>query len=74
MSYLLVKRRQGYALHYLLLEMAARRATRQSAGCFQTLDGELISYPAGQVALRTGAAMLIGGLLVGIIPSEIGGE
>lgn len=65
MASLLLKRRQGYALRYLLLEMATcQRAVKTLAG-FQTIDGEVIPYDVGQQALRTGTAVLVGGLLVG---------
>ena len=74
MRYLVVHRRQEYALHYLLLEMAACQAALQSSRHFQTLDGELVTHAAGQRALRSGTALLIGGLLVGIVSPETGRE
>lgn len=65
MASLLLKRRQGYALRSLLLEMATcQRAATTLAG-FQTIDGEMVSYVTGEQALRAGTAVLIGGLLVG---------
>ncbi|TGE22054.1 hypothetical protein E5K00_17535 [Hymenobacter aquaticus] len=71
MSYL-IKRRQESAFCYLVLEMAVYQTMRYGRHSFQTSDGELVSYTAGQAALRNGAAMLIGGVLVGIFPPESG--
>ena len=31
---------------------------------FETIDGQLVSYEEGEAALRSGAAVLVGGLLV----------
>ena len=65
MASLLLKRRQGYALRYLLLEMATCQHAAAALAGFQTIDGEMVSYAAGERAIRTGAAVLVGGLLVG---------
>ncbi|WBA40434.1 hypothetical protein [Hymenobacter canadensis] len=67
MASLLLKRRQGHALRYLLLEMATcQRAAAPFTG-FQTIDGEMVSYVRGEQAIRSGTAVLIGGLLVGTV-------
>ena len=71
MSYL-VKRRQGNALRFLMLEMTIYQTMQAGRHSFQTSAGELVSYTTGQTALRSGAAMLIGGVLVGIFPPEPG--
>lgn len=34
------------------------------APTFETIDGQLVSYEEGEQALRSGAAVLVGGLLV----------
>lgn len=60
-------RRQGQAFRYLLLEVAARETVASTSAGFQTIDGELVSYGAGEQALRSGAAVLVGGLLVGTV-------
>jgi hypothetical protein len=70
MASLLLKRRQGHALRYLLLEMAAHQRVTAAMSGFQTIDGELVPFVTGELALRSGTAMLIGGLLVGTVLSE----
>lgn len=60
-------RRQGQAFRYLLLEVAARETAASTLSGYLTIDGELVSYGAGEQALRTGAAVLVGGLLVGTV-------
>lgn len=65
MASLLLKRKQGYALRYLLLEMDTYQRTAKTLVSFQTIDGEVIPYGVGQHALQTGTAVLVGGLLVG---------
>ncbi|SHI65451.1 hypothetical protein SAMN02745146_1299 [Hymenobacter daecheongensis DSM 21074] len=72
MNPLSVKRRQGYALQYLVLEMAAYQAVAASTLGFQMIDGEWVSHAAGQAALHSGSAVLIGGLLVGVVAPENG--
>ncbi|WBO83362.1 hypothetical protein [Hymenobacter yonginensis] len=67
MASLLLKRRQGHALRYLLLEMAARQRAATTLAGFQTIDGEMVSYVTGEQAIRSGTAVLIGGLLVGTV-------
>jgi hypothetical protein len=37
---------------------------------FQTIDGEIIPFATGELALRAGEAMLIGGLFVGTVLLE----
>jgi len=66
----LTKRRQGYALQCFLLEIAARHAVAISSQGFQMIDGEWVSYAAGQAALHNGTAVLVGGLLVGVVPTD----
>ena len=34
------------------------------APTFETIDGQLVSYEEGEAALRSGTAVLVGGLLV----------
>jgi len=70
MASLLLKRRQGHALRYLLLEMAAHHQAAPTMSGFQTIDGELVPFAVGELALRSGAAVLIGGLLVGTVLLE----
>ena len=70
MASLLLKRRQGHALRYLLLEMATRQHVASPMSGFQTIDGEIVPFVAGELALRSGNAVLIGGLLVGTVLSE----
>lgn len=67
MASLLYKRRQGIALRALLLEMAARHQVGTAAAGFQALGGEMIPYLAGELAIRAGSAVLVGGLLVGTV-------
>ncbi|WP_143436368.1 hypothetical protein [Hymenobacter crusticola] len=73
MSRLLLKRRQGIALRYLLLEMAARYKATMKPADYQTICGEMVAYSIGEAALKNGSAVLVGGLLVGVLPlpSEI---
>jgi len=68
MNHLLLKRRQGAALRYLLLEMAARRTATMMPADYQTIYGEMVAYSIGEAALRSGSAVLVGGLLVGVLP------
>ncbi len=70
MASLLLKRRQGYALRYLLLETAARQRVAPTMFGFQTIDGEIVPFVTGELALRAGEAMLIGGLFVGTVLLE----
>lgn len=70
MASLLLKRRQGHALRYLLLEMAARQRVAATGSGFQTIDGEIVPFSAGEHALRSGAAVLIGDLFVGTVLLE----
>lgn len=65
MSSLLFKRRQGSALRYLLIEMA--RQSTQGGPDFETIDGDLIPYAVAQAALRSGRAVIVGNLLVGMV-------
>lgn len=67
MASLLLKRRQGYALRDLLLEMDTYQKAAKTLASFQTIDGEVIPYGAGQQALQAGTAVLVGGLLVGTV-------
>jgi hypothetical protein len=67
MSSLLFKRRQGYALRYLLIEMA--RQSSQKMSDFETIDGDLVPYTVAQAALRSGRAVVVGNLLVGMVAS-----
>ncbi|SMB96737.1 hypothetical protein SAMN00120144_2978 [Hymenobacter roseosalivarius DSM 11622] len=71
MSSLLFKRRQGYALRYLLIEMARQSAPQMSD--FETIDGDLIPYAVAQAALRSGRAVMVGNLLVGMVASATDG-
>jgi hypothetical protein len=66
----LIKRRQGYTLQCFLLELAARHTVAVVSQGFHMIDGEWVSYAAGQAALHSGTAVLVGGLLVGIVPPE----
>jgi hypothetical protein len=68
MSRLLLKRRQGIALRYLLLEMASRHKATMTPADYQTICGEMVAYSIGEAALKNGSAVLIGGLLVGVLP------
>ena len=68
MARLLLKRRPGIALRYLLLEMAARHAATMVPADYQTICGEMVAYSIGEAALRSGSAVLVGGLLVGVLP------
>jgi len=70
MAPLLLKRRQEHALRYLLMEMAAYQNAAPTMSGFQTIDGELVPFTAGELALRSGTAVLIGGLLVGTVLLE----
>lgn len=70
MASLLLKRRQGHALRYLLLEMATKQNVATTRSGFQTIDGEIVPFIAGELALRSGAAVMIGGLLVGTVLLE----
>ncbi|HEX8350542.1 MAG TPA: hypothetical protein VF598_11310 [Hymenobacter sp.] len=70
MARLSLKRHQGFALRYLLLKMAARRTGATVFADYQTICGEMVSYSIGEAALRSGAAVLVGGLLVGVLPLE----
>ena len=66
----LLKGRQALTLRCLLLEMAARHTAARLPADFQTICGEMIPYSIGEAALRSGAAVLVGGLLVGVLPLE----
>ena len=55
---------------YLLLEMAARPRVASAISGFQTIDGELVPFVPGELAIRSGAAVLVGGLLVGTVLLE----
>ncbi|GGE96407.1 hypothetical protein [Hymenobacter cavernae] len=68
MDRLLLKRHPGFALSYLLLEMAALHTATMMPADYQTIDGEMVSYSIGEAALRNGSAVLVGGLLVGVLP------
>lgn len=48
-------------------ETAAR--LRDTTLGFETIDGEFISREDGEAALRCGAAVIVGGLLVGFVSS-----
>lgn len=65
MAPLFNQRWQGKSFPYLIQEIAARNNASATLAGFQTIDGELVSYVAGEYALRTGTAVLVGGLLVG---------
>lgn len=65
-----LQRRQDYALQFLLLEIATRQALMVSSRGFQLIDGDWVSYTAGQAALHSGTALLVGDFLVGVAPSE----
>lgn len=52
--------------------MAAYQAVAASTLGFQMIDGEWVSHAAGQAALHSGSAVLIGGLLVGVVAPENG--
>ena len=56
-------------MRYLLLEMAAHQHAATKLVDFQTIDGEMVSYVRGEQAIRSGTAVLIGGLLVGTVLS-----
>lgn len=71
MASLLLKRRQGHALRCLLLEMAIRQRAASPLTGFQTIDGEIVSYAKGEQAIRSGTAVLIGGLLVGTVLPQL---
>lgn len=70
MASLLLKRRQGHALRYLLLEKSTPKRVAPTMFGFQTIDGEIIPFATGELALRAGEAMLIGGLFVGTVLLE----
>jgi hypothetical protein len=70
MNSLLIKRPQGFTLQCFLLELAARHAILIRSMGFHMIDGEWVSYEAGQAALHQGTAVLVGGLLVGVIAPE----
>ncbi|GAB2455594.1 hypothetical protein GCM10011375_03450 [Hymenobacter qilianensis] len=72
MPSLLLKRRQGYALRYLLIEMARQSAPQMSD--FETIDGDLVPYAVAQSALRSGRAVIVGNLLVGMVASATDGN
>lgn len=70
MNSLLVNRPHGKALRTLILEMIARHTVTVNAKHYLTIDGECIPYAAGSAALRKGAAILVGGLFVGVATSS----
>ena len=65
-----ITRRPGFLLQCFLLEVATRHAVALGTMGFQMIDGEWVSYAAGQAALQSGTAVLVGGLLVGVVPPE----
>jgi|GEM_PF-3343528 len=71
MASLLLKRRQGHALRHLLFEMATCKRLTALLPSFHTIDGEVVPYGAAEQALRSGAAVLVGGILVGNVSLSI---
>jgi predicted RecA/RadA family phage recombinase len=47
--------------------MATHQQAAAKLAYFQTIDGEMVPYITGAQAIRSGAAVLIGGLLVGTV-------
>ncbi len=70
MASLLLKRQQEHALRYLLSNKATQQSVTATISGFQTIDGEIVPFTVGELALRSGAAVLIGGLLVGTVLLE----
>ncbi|WP_375437585.1 hypothetical protein [uncultured Hymenobacter sp.] len=52
------------------METAARQRVAPTMFGFQTIDGEIVPFVTGELALRAGEAMLIGGLFVGTVLLE----
>jgi hypothetical protein len=69
MASLLLRRRRNFVLQALILRIAKQQTVVAAAG-FATIDGEMIPYSAGAAAIRNGTAVLVGGLLVGAVPSH----
>lgn len=69
MASLFLQRRRTQAFRVLMLEVAFHQ-TVAVAESYTTIDGEVVSYAAGEAAIRNGTAVLIGGLLVGAVRSQ----
>jgi hypothetical protein len=63
--------KQGHALRHLLFELATCTHLAAVLPGFQTIDGEMVPHGAAEQALESGAAVLIGGLLVGTVSLSI---
>ena len=69
MASLYLQRRRTQAFRALMLEAALRQTVVAAVG-YATIDGEMVSYMAGEAAIRNGTAVLVGGLLVGTVLSQ----
>jgi len=50
--------------HFTRLSSVLVPERQGPAPTFETIDGQLVSYEEGEAALRSGTAVLVGGLLV----------